>query len=87
MEKIRMKHKHYTNEEIIEISKLLKKGKTYREIAIILDRDYTRLTKKINSLGLNKYKMVKSLNKKTLTEKLKYHNNKLKLCFEGKVEE
>ena len=84
-----MKNKHYTNEEILKISKLLSEGKTNREIAIILDRDYTRLTRKINELGLYRFKKMTQYSKlKTLksirTDKLEYYNNKLNLYFNKK---
>ena len=77
-----MKHKHYTNEEILRISKLLSEGKTYSEIAIILDRDYTRLTRKINELELYRLKKInlKTL-KMTSIDKLVYYNNKLNSYF------
>ena len=77
-----MKHKHYTDEEIVEISKLLRDGRTYREIAMILDRDYTRLTRKINELGMYRFKKInpKTL-KMTSNDKLKYYSNKLNSYF------
>ena len=80
-----MKNKHYTEQEIIEISKLLGECRTYREIAMILDRDYTRLTRKINELGLYRFKKInpKTL-KMTSIDKLKYYNNKLNSYFNKK---
>ena len=80
-----MKHKYYTNEEILRISKLLSEGKTYSEIAIILDRDYTRLTRKINELELYRLKKInlKTL-KMTSIDKLVYYNNKLNSYFNKK---
>ena len=81
-----MKNKHYTEQEIIEISKLLIEGKTYSEIAMILDRDYTRLTRKINELGLYKFKKInlKTLKMKSI-DKLEYYNNKLNLYFNNRI--
>ena len=84
-----MKHKHYTNEEILKISKLLSEGKTYSEIATILDRDYTRLTRKINELELYRFKRFTQYTKlKILKEisidKLEYYNNKLNSYFNKK---
>ena len=81
-----MKHKHYTNEEILEISRLLSEGRTYREIAMILDRDYTRLTRKINELGLYRFKKInlKTL-KMTSNDKLEYYNNKLNSYFNNRI--
>ena len=77
-----MKHKHYTNEEIVKISKLLREGRTYREIAVILNRDYTRLTKKINELELYRFKKVNpKAVKMTSSDKLKYYNSRLNLYF------
>ena len=80
-----MKNKHYTEQEIIKISKLLSEGKTYGEIAIILDRDYTRLTRKINELELYRFKKInlKTL-KMTSIDKLEYYNNKLNSYFNKK---
>ena len=76
---------HYTNEEIVKISKLLREGRTYREIAMILDRDYTRLTRKINELELYRLKKInlKTL-KMTSIDKLEYYNNKLNSYFNEK---
>ena len=81
-----MKNKHYTDEEIVKISKLLSECKTYREIAIILDRDYTRLTRKINELELYKLKKInlKTL-KMTSIDKLEYYNNKINSYFNTRI--
>lgn len=82
-----MKHKHYTNEEIVKISKLLKEGRTYREIAMILDRDYTRLTRKINELELYRLKRINPKTvKMTSNDKLKHYNSRLNLYFNEKME-
>ena len=82
-----MKHKHYTNEEIITISNLLSEGRTYREIAMMLDRDYTRLTRKINDLGLYRFKKI---NPKTIkmksNDKIKYYSNRLDSYFGKRIE-
>ena len=84
-----MKHKHYTNEEILKISKLLSEGKTYREIAIILDREKTRLFRKIKELGLYRFKRLTQYTKlkilkTTSVDKLEYYNNKLNSYFNKK---
>ena len=82
-----MKHKHYTNEEILKISELLRDGRTYREIAMILDRDYTRLTRKINELELYRFKKInpKTL-KMTSSDKLKYYSNKVNSYFNTRTD-
>ena len=94
-----MKNKHYTSEEIIKISKLLSEGRARKEIAMILDRDYTRLTRKINELGLYKFKKIKSktlkttrikkiepkILKRTRSEKIEYYNNKVNLYFNNRI--
>ena len=77
-----MKNKHYTEQEIIEISKLLGEGRTYREIAMILDRDYTRLTRKINELEMYRYKKINPRTlKMTNSDKLRYYSNRLNSYF------
>lgn len=82
-----MKHKHYTNEEILEISRLLSEGRTYREIAMMLDRDYTRLTRKINDLGLYRFKKINPRTiKMTRDNKLEYYRNKVNSYFNKRVE-
>ena len=82
-----MKHKHYTNEEILEISKLLSEGRTYREIAIILDRDRTRLIRKINELGLYRFKKINPKTiKMTSNDKIKYYSNRLDSYFGKRIE-
>lgn len=81
-----MKQKHYTDEEILEISKLLSEGKNYREIAIILNRDYTRLTRKINDLGLYRFKKINPRKiKMTSNDKLKYYSNKVNSYFNKRI--
>lgn len=82
-----MKHKHYTDEEILKISELLRDGRTYREIAMILDRDYTRLTRKINELELYRFKKInpKTL-KMTSSDKLKYYSNKVNSYFNTRTD-
>ena len=82
-----MKHKHYTNEEILEISKLLSEGRNYGEIATILDRDYTRLTRKINDLGLYRFKKINPKTiKMTSNDKIKYYSNRLDSYFGKRIE-
>ena len=81
-----MKLKHYTNEEILEISKLLSEGRTYREIAMMLDRDYTRLTRKINDLGLYRFRKINPKTiKMTSNDKIKYYSNRLDSYFNERV--
>lgn len=81
-----MKHKHYTNEEILEISRLLSEGRTYREIAMMLDRDYTRLTRKINDLGLYRFKKINPRKiKMTRDNKLEYYRNKVNSYFNKRI--
>ena len=82
-----MKNKHYTNEEILKISKLLSEGITCREIAIMLNRDRTRLIRKINELGLYRFKKInpRAL-KMTINDKLKYYNDRLNLYFNKGIE-
>ena len=82
-----MKNKRYTNEEILEISKLLSEGITCREIAIMLNRDRTRLIRKINELGLYRFKKInpRAL-KMTINDKLKYYNDRLNLYFNKGIE-
>ena len=82
-----MKHKHYTNEEILEISKLLSEGRNYGEIAMMLDRDYTRLTRKINDLGLYRFKKINPKTiKMTSNDKIRYYSNRLDSYFGTRIE-
>lgn len=84
-----MKNKHYTNEEILKIAKLSSEGKTYSEIAIILNRDKTRLFRKIKELGLYRFKRLTQYTKlkilkTTSIDKLEYYNNKINSYFNKK---
>ena len=80
-----MKNKHYTEQEILKIVKLLSENKTYREIAMILNRDYTRLTRKINELELYRFKKINiETIKMTSNDKLRYYSNKLNSYFNTK---
>ena len=53
-----MKHKHYTNEEILKMMELSSLGKTQIDIAKILNRDGSRVSRKLNELGLYKFKKI-----------------------------
>ena len=80
-----MKNKHYTEQEIVEILRLLSEGRTCREIAMIIDRDYTRLTRKINELELYRFKKINiETIKMTSNDKLRYYSNKLNSYFNTK---
>lgn len=78
-----MKYRYYTPSEIEQIIEMLKQGFTITKIAEVLDRDRTRLSRKIKELKLNIYKP------KVIKEKLKraeliiIHSEKLKKVFEN----
>lgn len=78
-----MKYRYYTPSEIEQIIEMLKQGFTIIKIAGVLDRDRTRLSRKIKELKLNIYKP------KVIKEKLKraeliiIHSEKLKKVFEN----
>ena len=91
-----MKNKHYTVEEIIQLSNLLKEGKTAKQISKILNRNYYRLYEKIRELGLKnlKSKIIVTKNKRSVTievvkesrnQKIRYYNQKIKEYFKGSL--
>ena len=51
-----MGYRYYTPSEIEQIIEMLKQGFTITKIAEVLDRDRTRLSRKIKELKLNIYK-------------------------------
>lgn len=87
-----MKHKHYTNEEILKMMELSSLGKTQIDIAKILNRDGTRVSRKLNELGLYKFKKITQYTKLKIlkvinNDKLEYYNSKLNLYFNKKENE
>ncbi len=84
-----MKHKHYTNEEILKMMELSSLGKTQIDIAKILNRDGSRVSRKLNELGLYKFKKITQYTKLKIlkginSDKLEYYNSKLNLYFNKK---
>ena len=84
-----MKHKHYTNEEILKMMELSSLGKTQIDIAKILNRDVSRVSRKLNELGLYKFKKITQYTKLKIlkvinSDKLEYYNSKLNLYFNKK---
>lgn len=84
-----MKHKHYTNEEILKMMELSSLGKTQTEIAKILNRDGSRVSRKLNELGLYKFKKITQYTKLKIlkvinSDKLEYYNSKLNSYFNKK---
>ena len=81
-----MGYRYYTPSEIEQIIEMLKQSYTITKIAEVLDRDRTRLSRKIKELKLNIYKPRAEYIKK---EKLKraeliiIHSEKLKKVFEN----
>ena len=84
-----MRNRHYTVEEIIQLSNLLKEGKTVKQISTILNRNYYRLYEKIRELGLKnlKSKIIVTKNKRSVTievvkesrsQKIRYYNQKIR---------
>ena len=91
-----MKNRHYTVEEILQLSKLLKEGKSVKQISTILNRNYYRLCHKISEIGLKnlKSKIIVTKNKKSVTvevvkesrsQKIRYYNQKIRECFKGSL--
>ena len=89
-----MKNRYYTVEDILQLSKLLKEGKTVKQISKILNRNYYRLYEKIRELGLKnlKSKIIVTKNKRSVTikvvgesksQKIEYYNQKIKEYFNG----
>lgn len=84
-----MKHKHYTNEEILKMMELSSLGKTQIDIAKILNRDVSRVSRKLNELGLYKFKKITQYTKLKIlkvinSDKLEYYNSKLNSYFNKK---
>ena len=84
-----MKNKHYTNEELLKMMELSSKGKTQIDIAKILNRDGSRVSRKLNELGLYKFKKITQYAKLKILkainmDKLEYYNNKLNSYFNKK---
>ena len=84
-----MKHKHYTNEEILKMMELSSLGKTQIDIAKILNREGTRVSRKLNELGLYKFKKITQYTKLKIlkvinSDKLEYYNSKLNSYFNKK---
>ena len=84
-----MKHNHYTNEEILKMMELSSLGKTQIEIAKIINRNGSRVSRKLNELELYKFKKITEYTKLKIlkvinSDKLEYYNNKLNLYFNKK---
>ena len=91
-----MRNRHYTVEEIIQLSNLLKEGKTVKQISTILNRNYYRLYEKIGELGLKnlKSKIIVIKNKRSVSievvkesrnQKIRYYNQKVREYFNGSL--
>lgn len=91
-----MKNKHYTVDEIIQLSNLLKEGKSVKQISTILNRNHYRIYHKIKEIGLKnlKSKIIVTKNKKSIivevikesrSQKIKYYNQKIKEYFKGSL--
>ena len=91
-----MKNRHYTVEEILQLSKLLKEGKSVKQISTILNRSYYKLYGKIRELGLKNLKskiIVKKHKRSVIIEvvkdsrkqKIEYYNQKIKEYFKGSL--
>ena len=83
-----MKNRHYTVEEITQLSNLLKEGKTVKQISKILNRNYYRLYEKIRELGLiivtkNKRSVTIEEMKESRSQKIEYYNQKIREYFNG----
>ena len=88
-----MGYRYYTPSEIEQIIEMLKQGFTITKIAEVLDRDRTRLSRKIKELELNIYKpraeYIKKEKNRIVISKLKraeliiIHSEKLKKVFEN----
>ena len=86
----------YTVEEILQLSKLLKEGKSVKQISTILNRSYYKLYAKIRELGLKNLKskiIVKKHKRRVIIEvvkdsrkqKIEYYNQKIKEYFKGSL--
>ena len=77
-----MGYRYYTPSEIEQIIEMLKQGFTITKIAEFLDRDRTRLSRKIKEFKLNIYKP-KIVEKPKRAELIIIHSEKLKKVFEN----
>ena len=77
-----MGYRYYTPSEIEQIIEMLKQGFTITKIAEVLDRDRTRLSRKIKELNLKVYKP-KIVEKPKRAELIIIHSEKLKKVFEN----
>ena len=88
-----MGYRYYTPSEIEQIIEMLKQGFTITKIAEVLDRDRTRLSRKIKELNLKVYKpraeYIKKEKNRIVISKLKraeliiIHSEKFKKVFEN----
>ena len=88
-----MGYRYYTPSEIEQIIEMLKQGFTITNIAEVLDRDRSRLSRKIKELNLKVYKpraeYIKKEKNRIVISKLKraeliiIHSEKLKKVFEN----
>lgn len=94
-----MAYRYYTPGEIEQIIEMLKEGYTITKIAKVLDREVTRLSRKIKELNLKVYKpraeyikkeknsivisKPKRADKPKRAELIEIHNEKLKKVFEN----
>ena len=81
-----MGYRYYTTGEIEQIIELLKQSYTIRKIAKVLNRDVTRLSRKIKELNLKVYKPnADHIRKEKLkrAELIIIHSEKLKKVFEN----
>ena len=88
-----MRYRYYTPGEIDQIIEMLKEGYTITKIAKVLDRELTRLSRKIKELNLKVYKpraeyIRKEKNSIIITKPkcevlIDIHNERLKKVFEN----
>ena len=81
-----MGYRYYTTGEIEQIIEMLKQGFTITKIAEVLNRDMTRLSKKIKELNLKVYKPKADhirKEKPKRAELILIYNEKLKKVFEN----
>ena len=81
-----MGYRYYTPSEIEQIIEMLKQSYTIRKIAKVLNRDVTRLSRKIKELNLKVYKPRAEYIRKEKpkrAELILIYNEKLKKVFEN----
>lgn len=81
-----MGYRYYTPSEIEQIIEMLKQGFTITKIAEVLNRDVTRLSRKIKELNLKVYKPRAEyiiVEKPKRAELILIYNEKLKKVFEN----